>query len=242
MMEASLHCENAFITLTYDDDHLPADKSLVPRHLQLFMKRLRKALNKPIRFFACGEYGDLNQRPHYHAIIFGHSFPDKEVMLCNPEFGQSLSSPLLWRSSILSTAWSLGFSIVGECTFDSAAYVARYCLKKITGPAAEAHYNGRVPEFVRMSNRPGIAADWYAKYGTDVYPADKCFARGVPCKPPRYFDKLFELQDPEAFAKLKAIRQALAVLKPVAENSPDRLDVREELAHYRLTQNTHRLL
>ncbi len=244
VMEASLHEENSFITLTYDEEHLPPSASLVPRDLSLFWKRFRKAIGKPIRYFACGEYGERTQRPHYHAIIFGHQFEDRELWQKTQEQIISASpvdvssSPSLYQSSLLSDCWSLGFGSVGDVTFESAAYVARYCLKKITGPAAEAHYHGREPEFVRMSNRPGIAAGWFEKYGADVYPSDQCFARGVPCKPPRYFDKLFELTSPDAFANLKCVRRALAQSKE--DESPERLDTLEELTLRRMAEQTHR--
>lgn len=269
VMEASLHDANSFITLTYDNDHVPSDMSLRPKDLQDFFKRLRKRIGVPIRYFACGEYGEHTQRPHYHAIIFGYQFEDRE--LWNPMMSElrmsraskksrlSLSTGALlsanlkdvcassegvWRScyssSLLQDLWSFGFTSVGDMTFESAAYVARYCLKKVTGDAAEAHYNGRVPEFVRMSNRPGIAAGWFAKFGTDVYPADKCFARGHPCKPPRYFDKLFQLQFPEEYDKLKAYRRQMANAIPEIEKSPDRLDVRQECLERRLSAQTHR--
>lgn len=265
MMEASMHEDNSFITLTYDEEHLPVGRSLVPRDLQLFLKRLRKAVDVPIRFFACGEYGELNQRPHYHAIIFGYQFGDREPWIQKPlkklkklpsiEVLSNVNTPDVCESSadasvvvscywspLLASLWPYGFSSVGDCTFESAAYVARYCLKKITGKKADEYYRGRVPEFVRMSNRPGIAAGWFQKYGTDVYPSDKCFARGVPCKPPRYFDKLFCLTSPEEFAKIKAIRKTLNTLMPSEENSPERLETREELMVRQLARNTHRSL
>jgi len=145
--ESKLHAENCFITLTYDpqkvppaeDGQLPADTSLVYRHFQLFMKRLRKRFpEKNIRFYMCGEYGENFGRAHFHACIFGLDFPDKK-----PWKKRKPGSPTLYRSKILEELWTYGFSSVGTVTFESAAYVARYITKKITGEAAESHYSFR---------------------------------------------------------------------------------------------------
>ena len=185
-----MHKENCFVTLTYNDDNLPPDLSLDKRAFQLFMKRLRKRVKVPIRFFACGEYGEKLQRPHYHVILFGIDLrkenqswrPDADAF---PRFCSLLSSmpqsslfagrSIVLSSTLLSELWPYGFSSVGICTFESAAYVARYCLKKVTGKAGKAFYEGRTPPFVLMSNRPGIAKPWYDKYCADVYPRDAVF-------------------------------------------------------------------
>lgn len=226
--EASLYSKNCFITLTYNDYNLPFDLSLKPRDLQLFMKRLRKYLDPlKVRFFACGEYGDLNKRPHYHVILFGYSFLD------NAELVRSDTHTLVYHSAELAKLWPFGYVSVGEFSFESAAYVARYCLKKVNGKQAKEHYNGRVPEFLRCSNRPGIGAEWLEKYQNDVYPDDVCFARGRPCKPPRYFDKRFDLQNPEDFASIKANREARASL---IELDPIRLDTARQVVERTLKQ------
>ena len=209
VMEASMHEKNCFITLTYDDEHLPKTGDRWKKDFVDFMKRLRKKVGK-VRFFHCGEYGELNKRPHHHAILFGVDFEDRERLgVCARTISRkdmtkpldvsgvdssqlsvaSLSYSCASSSSILASLWSLGFSSVGDATFESAAYVARYIMKKVTGPDAEAHYGDWPPEYITMSRRPGIAEDWIKKYMRDVYPLDRCLARGVPCKPPRYFDE-----------------------------------------------------
>ena len=228
--EASMHDENCFITLTYDDAHLPPDGSLQVKDFQDFMKRLRSRVKKPVRFFHCGEYGELSQRPHYHAILFGVDFNDKELLQWKNHKKLSSSSTLpdllsdvsssasrCLVSPCLQSLWPFGFSTVGQMTFESAAYVARYCLKKVTGKGADEYYNGRRPEYVTMSRRPGIAAEWFARFGSDVYPADFVWCRGVQCKPPRYFDDLFARQFPDEFAKIKARRQEMAARLPSSE-------------------------
>lgn len=238
--EASQHSENCFITLTYAPEHLPKSGTLVKRDLTLFFKRLRKLLgSKPIRYFACGEYGDLGQRPHYHAIIFGHDFADKEWQVVQSEKGFSR----VGISPSLNALWPFGFTTVGKCTFESCAYVARYCLKKLLGATPEQlkeHYGERIPEYVVMSRRPGIGAEWIKRYLTDVYPSDKVIVRGHECKPPRFFDRYFEkffaedekkcLQLGLDFGILKAERKTKAI---ALDLTPERLEELETLANLR---------
>ncbi|AXH74125.1 MAG: replication initiator protein [Microviridae sp.] len=136
--EASLHKKNCFITLTYNDEHLPENSSLDYRVFQLFMKRLRKKYGDNIRFYMCGEYGENFGRPHFHACLFNHDFSDKKLW-------KTVNKMPLFRSAELEELWPFGFSSIGSVTFESAAYVARYIMKKITGEAAEKHYTFRRP-------------------------------------------------------------------------------------------------
>ena len=183
--EASMYTDNCFITLTYDNEHLASD-SLVPRDYVLFMKRLRKMFGSGIRFFHCGEYGSINERPHHHAIIFNFDFPDKELWSIRDGF-------CLYRSRSLEDLWPYGFSTIGDVTFESAAYVARYVLKKISGKESTEHYHGRIPEYVTMSRKPGNAYDWIRKFKNDVYPNDFVVIRGgIKCRPPRYYDNIYD--------------------------------------------------
>ena len=171
--EASLHENNCFITLTYDDAHLPSDLSLNLVHFQKFMKRLRKRFGDGIRFFHCGEYGENFGRPHYHACLFNFDLPDRVLW-------STRSGVNLYTSHILSSLWPFGFVTVGDVTFESAAYVARYVMKKVTGKNAQDHYEWvhpitgqvyeRAPEYVTMSRRPGIGKGWLEKYMSDVFP------------------------------------------------------------------------
>lgn len=204
VQEASLYKQNSFITLTYNDETVPADYSLKKRDWQLFMKRLRKAYpEKKIRFFACGEYGEHTFRPHYHAILFNHQFDDRERITKETENG----IVTLYQSPKLNEIWGKGYASSGDMTFESAAYVARYCLKKINGPEADAHYFGREPEFSLMSRMPGIGANWLKKFRKDVYPNDICFARGKPCKPPKYYDDQLKKIDEALFNLIKDARR-----------------------------------
>lgn len=205
-LESQLYEHSYFLTLTYDDQHLPSSGSLVPDDLQKFFKKLRRHIeyhgsDEKIRFFACGEYGDNFQRPHYHAIIYNLDIPDLK------RFSTSFNGDTYYTSEIINQIWKNGYVIIGQVTFESCAYVARYVTKKITGDQADEHYNGRVPEFVRMSRRPGIGAAWLDKYQTDVYPHDYIVIRdGIKVKPPKYFDKLFEAIAPDEMSMIKELR------------------------------------
>jgi hypothetical protein len=216
--EASMHEENCFITLTFDQANLEARSnpmSLDVSEYQRFMKRLRKRFGKNIRFFHCGEYGDQNKRPHYHAIIFGMDFKDK--ILFTQRDGNKL-----YTSAALSELWPYGFSTIGEVTFQSAAYVARYIMKKHKGEGAEDHYTRWCPEtgegtpvdpeYCTMSRKPGIGKTWLEKYKSDVYPHDYVVINGHKVKPPRYYDNLLS---EEELAELKAKR---------AEEAPETID------------------
>ncbi|AXL14704.1 replication initiator protein [Microviridae sp.] len=241
--ESQLHEKNCFITLTYSDDHLPTDGSLNHGHWVLFAKRLRKKYGKGIRYYMCGEYGEQFARPHYHACLFNHDFEDKL------QFSERDGIPL-YQSEALNKLWStpygdpLGFASVGDVTFQSAAYVARYIMKKITGEKAEEHYthldqhgeiHERTPEYTQMSRRPGIGADWLKKYQADVYPSDFVVLNGKKCKPPKFYDRSYEVVDPDQLQKLKA-RRNTGARKNAPDNTPERLRVREKCLNARLNQ------
>lgn len=226
--EAQLHKHNAFITLTYNDEYLPKDGSLKKKHFQDFMKRLRKELDKQdikIRYYHCGEYGEQLMRPHYHAIIFGYNFPDRKLFTVR-------RGVRLYRSEMLERLWPFGFSTVGDVTFESAAYVARYVLKKMTGDIAEEHYNGKQPEYTTMSRRPGIGHDWLMKYKDDVYNYDYVVIRNnIKCRPPKYYDDIYDSLDPKKFEKIKIKRRKYV---KDGEYNDIRLRAKEEIQKQRL--------
>ena len=234
--EASLYDDNCFITLTYNDANLPEDGSLHKDHFQKFMKRLRKKYApKTIRFYMCGEYGDELGRPHYHALLFNHDFSDKELWSVREDVK-------LYVSEELNKLWPFGYCIIGAVTFESAAYVARYVMKKVTGDMAEDHYSEtdpitgeitfKVPEYNCMSRRPGIAFDWYEKYKGDLR-KDFVTFNGRKVKPPKYYDGLYEREDAEGFSQLKADR-ALSAYESKKIDHYDRLDVKGVLTEKRL--------
>lgn len=190
MHEASLQERNCFITLTYNDEHLTEYNDLCYKDFQLFMKRLRKRFTgQKIRFFMCGEYGEIGARPHFHACIFGIDFNDRVY------FKVSKSGSKIYTSKTLDNLWtdrggdSIGFATVGDVNFNSAGYVARYIMKKRLGRNSDKFYEEinletgevfkRTKEFNKMSLKPGIGAGFYEKWLSDIFPSDYCVVNGV---------------------------------------------------------------
>ena len=238
MHEAEMHDQNCFITLTFDQANLEKRSnplSLDVSEYQRFMKRLRKRFGKNIRFFHCGEYGDKNKRPHYHAIIFGLDFKDKKLWT-------NRDGNKLYTSEALQELWPYGFSTIGDVTFQSAAYVARYIMKKWKGDGAEDHYTrwcpltGEgttvLPEYCTMSRMPGIGKTWLEKYKSDVYPHDYVVINNHKVKPPRYYDSLLS-EEELADLKKKRAEDAPEVIDEYNE-AMDRLWVSEEIKIKRL--------
>lgn len=229
--EASLYEHNCFVTLTYSSEHVPAFGQLEKRALQLFLKRLRKVGGSGIRFYACGEYGEKMGRPHFHLCLFNYDFSDKAIWSVR-------DGVRLYTSELLARLWPYGFSTVGDVTFESAAYVARYVMKKITGDAAEAHYTHLVPEtgelvcipseFTVMSRRPGVGKPWLDRYQSDVFPRDYVVVRGKKCKVPRYYDSIYEQSDVFKMFDMKMNRIARGKLYQ-EDFTPARLAVREQV-------------
>lgn len=229
MHEASTHADNCFVTLSYSDDNLPENNSLVVEDYQKFMKRLRyrfpRSVDNGIRFFHCGEYSPKTGRPHYHAILFNFDFPDRKFLK------MSKSGFPIDTSEICDDVWNLGHCFIGDVSFGSAAYVARYIVDKVNGDDAVKRYcdkeTGEVikPEYVTMSRRPGVGKKWFDKYGSDVYPSDNVIVKGMRARPPRYYDSLIE---EELLAKMKAKRKVKAE-KYSDDQTPRRLREREKV-------------
>lgn len=231
MHERQSFDDSCFLTLTYDDDQLPYGLVLHHAHFQRFMKRARKRLGIPLSYYMCGEYGDETHRPHYHACFFGHAFREDCIEVKKTACGQ-----MIYSSALLSELWPHGFASVGELTFESAAYVSRYCMKKITGEPAENHYARLVfdtgelislpPEYARMSLNPAIGARWFKRFSSDVFPHDRVIQDGRAVRPPRYYSEKFKLAEPAVFDEIKAKRLERAMA--CAEDcTPARLAVRE---------------
>lgn len=220
---------NCFVTLTYSDKCLPPDGGLCVRDWQLFAKRVRKELG-PFRFFHCGEYGDLNKRPHYHACMFGVDFLDRIYLKGSGE-------NMLFLSPSLERLWGLGQVSVGNLVYESAAYVARYVVKKLTGERA-SEYGGRRAPYVTMSRRPGIGSTWFDKFMGDVYPSDEVVHKGKKHLPPKYYDSKL----PEAELEFYKRKRRAAAAKRAADLSPERLRVRERIAEARDKEYERRAL
>lgn len=245
-----MHSRNAFINLTYSDDHLPDNYSVSVRVMQDFMKKLRYEIApRQVRFFACGEYGPSTHRPHYHALLFGYSFDDLKLFMRNHQ-GDNL-----YTSAKLTSWWGKGHCTVGAVTYQSAAYVARYIMKKISGERADDHYcrvhpiTGKIvnvePEFCTQSRMPGIGASWFDKYKNDAFPSDFLIVDGQKRPVPKYYlDRLEKEETPSDPYKLsekseseKVIFQRKEDARPrKADNTPARLRVRQEIKQSQLNQ------
>lgn len=220
--EMKQHEHNSFITLTFDDQHLNPQGSLVKSDFQNFMKRLRKNTGAKIRYFHCGEYGEQLSRPHHHAILFGYDFEDKKL------FKRSKGHNL-YSSEILDKSWQhQGHTLIGEANFETAAYTARYILKKVTGPAANEHYQGKQPEYCTMSRRPGIGREHYEKYKDEIFPDDFCVIRDQKMNPPKYYLDILGQDNPEAYDEIKSQRHKKAKNNVDYENYA-RLPIKEEV-------------
>ena len=268
--EASVHeynGGNCFVTLTYRDKiecdaeqlrmgyHVPDDWSLHKSHFREFMKRLRKVVDpQRIKYFVAGEYGqrckhgiqlDLVDcplcnvgRPHYHACLFNLSFPDLESYQCD-------NGVMRYTSPLLEKIWRYGFVDVGELNYESAAYVARYCLKKVNGNMADEHYrqcdiDGNcvwvTPEFALMSRGArkgarGLGYEWFERYKEDVFPSDEVPVpgSGVFKGVPRYYDELFKDSNPVAFEEIKKLREKFKK-EHSADYTPERLMAKYKVA------------
>ncbi len=234
--EASMHDDNSFITLTYDDECLPWDGSLNKDHFQKFMKRLRfQQRKKTVRYFHCGEYGEALRRPHYHALIFNHDFLDKEKWT-------ERDGIVTYTSENLAKLWPFGFSTVGQVTWETAAYCARYITKKQTGDSAQDHYWLPVatdlevqlqPEYATMSLKPGIGETWFTTYKDDCYPSDFITQKGKKLRIPKYYDTLLAKHNELDLQHLKDNRKQKANTWR-HECTPKRLAAREKCAQARL--------
>lgn len=217
-----------FLTLTYDNEHLPEYASLERSAISYFMRKLRDKMRyedkcnglstenfRRVKYFGCGEYGDQLGRPHYHIILFGIRPNDEQI------HGRTKKGNPIYVSNWLSDIWEKGHVNYGDVTYDSCAYVARYVTKKITGSKAIDHYAvmsdihtgeifGKIPEYISMSTQNGIGKQWFEKYKDDLYNYDKATIQTrngiVDLKVPRYYDRLLEKEDPERLKEIKAKR------------------------------------
>lgn len=235
--ESMCHSENWFITLTYDDEHLPPPilsfsrhsldfgywSPLVYRDFELFKKRLlerfRELGHTGIRFFACGEYGPNNGRPHFHAIFYNLPIPDLEKCFSNSLGGRKVT---YLSSKLIEDTWGNGFVTIGECNFDTSAYVARYVTKKMTNLEEHLYkrmcedYNCDVlpPEFRQASRRPGLGRPYFDENFEKIYENDCVFLpNGKTPKPCAYYDNLYKIHHEPHLHELKLQRKAVAELQ-----------------------------
>lgn len=237
--EAQRYEHKFYITLTYNEEHLPIyeqmkyiDKDgdvtiyendgtwtgcLQPKDTKKFINTLRKFYERrgltDIKYFYCGEYGEQG-RPHYHMILLGapldiNQFYDFHV--------DPVHKKLHWKSKEIDKWWGKGFADVAEVEWNSCAYVARYCMKKINTENDTRYYaeQGKYKEFIRMSRRPGIGMRYYDENKEKIYKYDEVIQRTIKgnvssFKPPKAFDKKFKEEFPEQWESIKASREAAA--------------------------------
>lgn len=233
MCEAKKSDHNYFITLTYDNEHIPVfesmkltyddhieeiindgtwKESLYPQDVTAFIKALRKPLERKgitgVKYFYAGEYGENTERPHYHMILMNCPLDIKEFYSCKVD---PLHLKAHWKSHQLEKYWDKGFIDVAELEWSCAAYVARYCTKKLSFKNNETYYeSGRLPEFVRMSN--GIGMDYYEEHKEQIYHNDEMIMKTVKgntgsFRPPKAFDKKMKEENPDFFKKLQKSRE-----------------------------------
>lgn len=187
--ERRMHDDSVFVTLTYDDEHMPSDMSIHKSEVQNFLKLVRKRVQPDkIRYFLCGEYGDQFGRPHYHVIIFGLSMFDSRVF--------SAHTKAAGGYVVLCNCWTKGRVHVGNVTRASSSYVARYTMKKVNGHKKEWYsQRGIEPEFILMSLKPGIGTSWLERYKDDILTHDFVLVDGIKFKVPRYYSKKLDLKN-----------------------------------------------
>lgn len=239
--ESTKYANNAFLTLTYNPEHLPykqtVDKEtgelkegnpLVKKHIVDFVKRLRYYYDKErpgekIRFYACGEYGTKYGRPHYHMAIFNYDstcWGDIKLR------GNNHQGDALWSSEKLEQIWGKGFVTIGDLTPQSAAYIARYMLKKQKGKEKKYYYEkeGIIQEYTTMSRMPGIGLDWYEQHKEEIWLRDCIYVpqrnkAPLKIKVPRYYNKQLEKEDEEKLKRIKEARKKSAELNQKLANS-----------------------
>lgn len=217
--ETQSYNDNAFVTLTYSDEHLPENGSLQLRDLQLFWKRIRKA-GHTIRYFACGEYGDQTHRPHYHAVVFGY-WPNDRVRIPHP--GRTVP---LYRSEQLDKLWGQGNATFSPVTRENATYVAKYTLNKYDDKGAKRNFEGRQEPFLIMSRKPGLGNNYAREHARALTRFDGIRLRGGQlAKLPKYYDNVIEKHEPQLVKGLKTRRSLKAKANP--DNTGTRLVARE---------------
>lgn len=225
------NAQSWFLTLTYDDEHLPKYDYIYDQETDLtywddgtwnsylkkedsikFIRALRDKWRNDynhdgIRFFTAGEYGSKSQRAHFHIIIF-----NLPIKLENLKIHRVQNGEVLYTCDEIAKIWGKGFITLGTVNERSASYVAQYSLKKVKGKYAKQYYlqKGQTPEFVNMSLKPGIGRDYYDEYSEKIWEEAKILINKYLTKPPSYFEKIYEEEDPEAYKKLKKQRKTKA--------------------------------
>lgn len=212
---------NFFLTLTYDDEHIHTSEkghlTLFPSDCTKFFKDFRDRMSyhygiQGIRFFLAGEYGDTTFRPHYHACLFNCPLSGLEYKYSNNRGDHFFTCP------DIESVWPYGYHLVSQFNWLTAAYTARYILKKQKGDNAELYEEAGIePPFTRMSRMPGIGSDYFREHFVDIYDTDSIVlppkeGKSNVVKPPKYFDNMLKGHDYELYEQVKAKRENMAAV------------------------------
>jgi len=219
MHESQSYADNSFITLTYDDKHLPPHNGLRYEDLVKFWKRLRKRVAKQaktnrtvlpkLRYYAVGEYGDKNQRPHYHACIFGHAFLENRVLL-------RTAPTVLWTTAELAWCWGMGHVSVGDLNFATARYTAQYICKKLRAKQTYVRVDETTGELIALEQprafmSKNLGKEWWSRWHQQTIDHDHVVIGGIPQKPPKAYDRWLGEANPTIVEKIKEERRKKAI-------------------------------
>lgn len=262
-LEAQQWPSNYFLTLTYDDYHLPIQDELLNKKTgevfenynwmqgsvmkedcQKFLKDLRRQWeyhynHVGIRFYLASEYGPTTNRPHYHMILFNFPIPLDELKIRKTDRDGNIH----WTHDRIERIWGKGFIDICEVNWDTCAYVARYVMKKMKGKRPDEWYyeQGISPEFNLMSRMPGIGLDFFTKNFQAIYKNDEIILKGhrekiQPVKPPKYYDRKFDLIEPERMKSIKENRKFIAESQCELKNMSTSLTEKERLKNEEKTK------
>lgn len=253
--EAKMFSDNSFITLTYSDSHV-GDGRLRYYDFQSFMKRLRddrfrsylkqlgisrsewKGLSRDERshhldllsigFFATGEYGDITKRPHWHALLFNYR-PDDLVYRYSNDRGDRI-----FTSATIDALWGFNDSDsrpsdIGDVSFESAGYVARYAAKKLVHGVDGSHDFSPIH---KRSSRYAIGKRFVETYWNDIFFGSGCMVdrsdgSSVRCAIPRYYEKWLLKHRPDDF--IRYVSEIKAPRISAAESAARIQSVEEDL-------------
>lgn len=245
-LEAKQYKHNYFITLTYNEQNLYIPDytinkktgeifyndgswqgSLNKKDLQQFIKSTRNYFQRDYdlegtRFYACGEYGSIGERPHYHIIL----------MNCPELENKQVGNTKILTNERLEKIWHKGFISIGECNWETIGYTAGYCQKKLFGDFKEEYYakKGQEPIFANMSRRPGIGRTYFEENKDKIYEFDEIInSKGKSIKPPSYYDRLMDIGEKDVMDNIREIREQNQNNRTKAKMSKTNKTIKEQL-------------
>lgn len=231
--EAAQHLDNSFVTLTYNDKHLPEHGSLNYEDLVKFWKRVRKNTGK-LRYYAVGEYGDLNRRPHYHACVFGKAFTEGRIIV-------QKEPHLLWECPWLTKAWDMGRVTIGALNFQTARYTASYVTKKLRSKQKYVRVDKETGELIPLIQPKAfmsrnLAKAWWNQWGKQVIENDYVVIDGKKQKPPKAYDKWLKEKDEKKMIEIKETRR-----KKAKQLTKAQTNARAENAHANISKKSKKV-